>query len=147
MVHALHQIHGLLAPNGRLIDLHPNGEPPPITVRLGDDHHLVGWVREESDYDAYALADVALETVTSDELGTGVSQRLYRLQAQDTFAFITYFDTLPDLQRYLAAEWSDAYIEDLVAMQIESLMHSAIVEQEITLKEIVQISGMIPLLR
>ena len=46
MVHALKQIHGLLAPGGCLIDMHPNGEPPPITVRLGDEHHLVGWVRE-----------------------------------------------------------------------------------------------------
>lgn len=137
MVHALKQIHDLLVPDGCLIDMHPNGEPPPITVRLEDEHHLVGWVREESDYDAYALADEAL--------ATAVSQNIYHRQTQDTFAFITYFDTLPDLQYYLAHEWSSAYIEDLVAMQIESLMHSPIVDQEIILKEIVRIAHLTPL--
>jgi len=137
MVHALKQIHGLLAVGGCLIDMHPNGEPPPITVRLGDEQHLVGWVREESDYDSYALADEALETA--------VSLDLYHQQVQETFAFITYCDTLPDLQQYLAAEWSDAHIEDLVAMQIESLMHSPIPDQEIILKEIVRITHLKPL--
>ena len=65
MVHALKLIHQLLATNGRLIDIHPIGEPPPITIRLGDEHHLVGWMRETVEYDPYALAEEALETAVS----------------------------------------------------------------------------------
>ena len=109
MVHALKQIHSLVAPGGCLIDMHPNGEPPPITVRLGSEHHLVGWIRETIEYDPYELADEALETA--------VSLNLYNLRTQDTFAFTTTFDSLPDLQQYLAEEWSNGYIEDLVAMR------------------------------
>ena len=136
MVHALKQIHGLLAPGGCLIDMHPNGEPPPITVRLGEEHHLVGWVRETVEYDPYELADEALETA--------VSLNLYNLHKQDTFAFITYCDSLADLQNYLAEDWSNAYIEELVVMQIESMMHSPIPDQEIIVKEIVKIARLQP---
>ena len=136
MVHALKQIHNLLSPNGRLIDMHPNGEPPPITVRLGEEQHLVGWVRELSDYESYALAGEALKTA--------VSHNLYQMQSQDTFAFITICDTLADLQHYLANEWSDAFLEDLVAMQIESILRTSTSDQEIILKEIVKISHLQP---
>jgi len=136
MVHALKQIHRLLTPTGRLIDMHPNGEPPPITVRLGEEQHLVGWVRELSDYEAYALADEALETA--------VSLNLYQVQTQETFAFITICDSLTDLQHYLANEWNDAYLEDLVAMQIESLMRTSTSDQEIILKEIIKIAYLQP---
>ncbi len=136
MVHALERCHNLLAPQGRLIDIHPNGDPPPITVRLGAKHHLVGWVRETSDYDTYVLADDALQTA--------VSRNLYQQQAQETFAFTTYFDALPDLQHYLSAEWSNAYLEELVAMQIETIMHTPLPDQEIILKEIVKITLLQP---
>ena len=136
MVHALQQIHGMLAPGGCLIDMHPNGEPPPITIRLGEERHLVGWVRENVEYDPYELADEALEA--------SITQNLYHRQTEDEFAFITYFDTLPDLQQFLTEEWSDAYIEDLVAMQIESLMHNPNPDQEIILKEVVRITRLNP---
>lgn len=137
MVHALQQIHGLLAPGGCLIDMHPNGEPPPITVRLGPEHHLAGWVRETSEYESYDLADKAL--------ATAVSHHFYHQQRQETFAFITYFDTLADLQQFLTDEWNDAYLEDQVARHIESLMHSPDPDQEIILKEIVKITRLNPL--
>lgn len=136
MGHALERIPELLAKNGRLIDMHPNGEPPPVSVRLGNEHHIVGWIRETTDYEKYALADEALDTA--------VSRNLYRWQIQDTFAFNTYFDALVDLQDYLAKEWSDGYIEDLVAMQIEDMMRSTIPDQEIILKEIVKIAYLKP---
>lgn len=136
MVHALKQIHRLLTPSGRLIDMHPNGEPPPITVRIGEEQRLAGWVRELSDYEAYALADEALETA--------VSHNLYHMQTQDTFAFITSCDSLADLQQHLANEWSDAFVEDLVAMQIESIMRTSTSDKKIILKEIIKITRLQP---
>jgi hypothetical protein len=137
MVDALKQILPFLAAGGRLIDIHPNGDPPPLQVRLGDVTRLVGWVREESDYESYLLADAAL--------ATAVQRGWYHWQVRETFAFTTYFDTVADLRTYLAAEWSDAYIEDLVAMEIESLLQTAVPDKEIILEEIVRIGHLSPL--
>ena len=135
MVHALELIHEMLTANGRLIDIHPNGEPPPITVRLGDERHLVGWVREESDYVSYGQADDALETA--------VARRLYTRDQQTTFAFTTYADDLPGLQSYLAENWSDGYIEPLVARRIEDLLHTALPDSGLILEEIIKITLLI----
>jgi hypothetical protein len=137
MVHALKKIHHLLTPTGTLIDMHPTGDPPPITVRLGNEQHLVGWIREAYEDNPYEQADEALTTA--------VSQNLYQRQTHDTFAFITYFDTLSDLQQYLEAEWTDAHFEDLVAMQIESMMQTPVPDKEIIIKEIVHIITLKPL--
>ncbi|MCP4361629.1 MAG: hypothetical protein GY796_26765 [Chloroflexi bacterium] len=136
MVHALKQIRQMLAPNGCLIDMHPIGKPAPITVRIGEERHLAGWIREESEYEQYLLADEALQTA--------VAHNWYQQKADETFAFITYFDSLPDLEQYLAEEWKAAYIESLVSMQIESLMRSPILDQEIIIKEIVRIACFTP---
>ena len=54
MVHALNRIRGMLGVNGRLLDIHRNGEPPPIFVRLDEERQLTGWIQEESDYISYA---------------------------------------------------------------------------------------------
>ncbi len=137
MVHALKQIHGMLATNGCLIDMHPIGQPAPVTVRIGEEIHQAGWIKEEGEYEMYYLADGVLETA--------VSNSWYHLKADETFAFITYFDTLSDLQNYLAKEWAAAYLEPLVAMQIESLMHSPVPDQEIIIKEVVRIACLEPL--
>lgn len=137
MVHALELLHGLLTENGRLIDMHPNGEPAPITVRLGDEHHLVGWVREESDYITYEQADEAL--------ATAVSRHLFTVQTQTTFAFTTYADDLASIQTYLAENWSEATIEPLVARRIADLLQTPLPDSEVILEEIVKIALLKPL--
>ena len=50
MVHALETIHGLLKPDGRLIDIHPSGDPPPIIVRIGERSEIAGWLQETDDF-------------------------------------------------------------------------------------------------
>lgn len=136
MVHALEKIHRLLRSDGRLIDLHPNGQPPPIIVRLKDEQHTAGWVREGSDYVKYGQADDALNEV--------LGRNLYRLEANEEIALTTHCDTLADLREYLAHEWSDAYVEDLVALQIESLTSSPESDQELLLHEVVKIARFVP---
>lgn len=131
MGHALEWIHSLLKPTGCLIDLHPNGEPPPITVHIEGEDFLVGWVREASDYIVYDETDEALETA--------VSTGLFRWTTQETFAFLTYFDALTELQHYLETEWSAAYLEETVAMQIETRMQVPTADKRIVLEEIVKI--------
>ena len=138
MGHALKQIHKILAVNGRLIDMHPIGEPAPVTVHIGTEKHQAGWIKEEGEYEMYYLADEALEMA--------VSNSWYRQTANETFAFITIHGNLSKLQHYLETEWTAAYIEPLVAMQIESLMQSPISDQEITVKEVVRIACLEPIL-
>lgn len=137
MGHALEKIHRLLKPSGCLIDLHPNGEPPPITVQIEEESFLAGWVREESDYIVYDETDEALETA--------VANRLFRWAAQESFAFLTYFDELNELQTHLDTEWSAAYLEETVAMQIESRLQVPTDDKRIVLEEIVKIGRLEPL--
>lgn len=137
MGHALTLIHPLLKPTGCLIDLHPSGEPPPVTVRIKDEQFVMGWVREESDYVTYDQANEALETA--------VSQKLYRWAGQDSFAFLTYFDTLKDLQDHLANDWVGAYLDDMVAMQIEARLQIPTEDKEILLEEVIRIARLDPI--
>ena len=137
MVHALERAHWLLKGNGRLIDIHPSGEPPPIEVRQGRVTHHVGWLREEDDYIEYVHANEAIDKA--------VARSLFARERVGTFAYTTYADTLVDLQCYLETEWHDAFIEDVVAGQIEDLMNSIEPDQELILQDMIQIARLRPL--
>ena len=132
MVHALEQIHFLLKGNGRLIDIHPPPEPPPIFVRLGDQRHPVGWVREADDYCEYAQADDALDEV--------VARGLYRWEKRGRFTFVTYAAAITELQAHLAETWNDAIIDDRVIQRAEELMATVEPDQEVLLHEVIQIA-------
>ena len=136
MGHALEKIHQRLNPIGCLIDIHPIGEPPPVTVRIKDEQFLMGWVLEDSDYMVYDEANEALETA--------VSNGLFRWNGKDTFAFLTYFDELSELQDHIAEEWTAASLDEQVAMQITSRMQVPTPDKEIILEEIVRIGRLDP---
>jgi hypothetical protein len=128
MVHALKQIQGLLkVENGRLLDIHPNGDPPSIYVCLDDERHLVGWIQEESDYQKYAQADDALQEA--------VQRGWFRLAQRQLITFATYATDLETLRDHLRQNWRDAWIEDLVAMQIENHLSSLAHKKEIIVEE------------
>lgn len=137
MVHALEKIHWLLKPDGRLIDIHPSGQPPPIMVRVGAERFLAGWLKEEDDYIEYAQADGAL--------GQVVRQGLFVLERRETFAFTTCADTLSDLRHYLAKTWQKAIIEDNVARRIDELMSNIERDKEIIVREVIKIARLRPL--
>jgi hypothetical protein len=133
MVHALEQIYGLLkGGNGRLLDIHPIGEPAPIYVRLDDERHLVGWVQEGSDYEKYSLADDALDEA--------VQRGWFRRAQRQLVSFATYATDLEALREHLRQNWQDAWIEDLVAMQIENRLSHLAQEKEIIVKEQIWLS-------
>lgn len=116
MVHALEKIHQLIRPTGTLIDIHPSTEPPSIEIRLHDQFIAAGWLHETDECIEYELADQALATV--------MSSGLFALERSGTFGFLLYADTLADLQKHLAEEWKDAYIDDVTLMRAEELMSS-----------------------
>lgn len=137
MVHALKQIQGLLVENGRLIDIHPVGEPAPIYVRLDEERHLVGWVQETSDYVKYGQAD--------DALTEAVQHGWFNQEQQQLITFSTYTQDLAALREHLHENWKEAWIEELVAMQIDSLMNNISSDKEIIVQEKIWMSRFRPI--
>ncbi len=138
MVHALKQTHGVLkGRNGRLLDIHPTGEPAPIYVRLDEERHLAGWIQEGSDYEKYHQATNALQEA--------VQQGWYRLAERERITFATYASNLETLRDHLRQNWQDAWIEDLVAMQIENRLSHLAREKEIIVEEQIWLSCLEPI--
>lgn len=137
MVHALKQIQGLLkTSNGRLLDIHPLGEPAPIYVRLDGERHLTGWIQEGSDYEKYDQAD--------DALHEAVQRGWFHLAQRKLITFATYATDLAALRDHLRQNWSDAWVEDLVAMQVENRLNSLAREKEIVVEEQIWLSRFHP---
>lgn len=137
MVHALKQIHGVLGANGRLLDIHPNGEPPPIFVRLDDERHLAGWIQEQSDYVSYAQAE--------DALREAVQRGWFRREQRQPITFATYATDLEAVRQHLRQNWQDAWIEELVAMQIENQLSNLAREKELIVEEQIWLSRYQPI--
>ena len=137
MVHALELAHSWLAENGRLLDLHPNGEPAPVDVQLGSDSHCAGWVTEETDYISYHQANQAIDQV--------VQQRLFTIEREETIHIPTYGDSLAAIQDHLTESWTDAYLDNLLVMRANDLLQSTITPKQVIVTEIVRVLRLRPL--
>jgi len=137
MVHALEKIHQLLVPDGRLIDLHPTGDPPPIGVRIGQQTTLVGWMKETDDFIEYAQASGALAQV--------IRSGLFAVEREGTFEFVTYADSVFEWREYLAKEWKDAILDAAVAARAEELLSVPGPDRELILREQVRIARLKPM--
>ena len=137
MVHALEKIHQLLEPEGRLIDLHPTGDPPPIGVRIGQQTTIVGWMKETDDFIEYAQA--------SDALALVIQRGLFAVEREGTFEFVTYADSVFEWREYLAKEWKDAILDAAVAARAEELLSVPGPDRELVLREQVRIARLKPL--
>ena len=113
MVHALEQIHGLVGPDGHLIDIHPDGEPVPLIRPLASGDKLIGYLKERDDYIEYRQTDEALETI--------VASGFFQVERAEAFEFYTYADSFDELKGFLEGNWSDAIIEDELAAQARRL--------------------------
>ena len=136
MVHALETVHGLLKPDGRLIDIHPSDEPPPFIVRSGERSEMAGWLEETDDFIEYGQAEGALDQA--------VSARLFTVEKQSAFIFNAHADTFAELSAYLAANWSDSVIPPDTAAHAEALQKTARGKTDILLREHVRISRLRP---
>jgi hypothetical protein len=136
MVHALEKIRGLLEPDGRLIDIHPSGEPPPIEVRVGQRTIVVGWMKETDDFAEYAQASAALSQV--------VERGWFDVERKGAFEFITHADSVADLRDYLAKEWKDAILDEAVAARAEELLSAPEPDKELIVREQIRIARLGP---
>ena len=132
MVHALEITRGLLKRDGLLIDIHPNGEPPPIEVHVDGEVLLAGYLEEKSDFVEYFEADGALADVTA--------RGLFELEREGLFMFMTHAPTIKALVDHLKAEWSDAVLPEKSIEQAMALVGEPGKDREIILRESVRIS-------
>ena len=136
MVHALEKIHQLLRPDGKLIDIHPSGAPPPIEVRIGDHVACVGCMKETDDFIEYTQASDALTQV--------VQRGLFAVEREGTFEFVTYADSVADLREYLAKEWKDAILDEDVAARAEQLLGGVERDRGLIVREQIRIARLRP---
>ena len=100
MVHALHRAHGLLAPGGRLVDLHPSVE----TARVEADGVSIGPLDAEQADRRHAAADAALART----LDAG----LFAIESERAFWFWTYGDSIEELRDHVHASWQHSRVGD-----------------------------------
>ena len=136
MVHALEKIRELLQPDGRLIDIHPSGAPPPIEVRIGQQTTVVGWMRETDDFIEYAQASAALSEA--------VQRGWFDVERKGAFEFATHADSISDLRDYLAKEWKDAILDEAVAARAEQLLSRVERDKGLIVREQIRIARLRP---
>lgn len=131
-MHALEIVHGLLKPGGVLIDIHPNGDPPPIEVHMGGEVMLAGYLDETDDFEEYFKADEALSKVTT--------RGLFHLEREGLFTFMTHAATITELTEFLLAEYSDSVVHEETIERAKDLMGKAGDGKEVVLRESVRIA-------
>ena len=123
MVHALEMIHDLLKRGGKLVDIHPGGEPPPVELLCGKSRILLGYVAETDNFIEYAQADAAL--------AQAVDNGWFSIEHQALFSFSTYAQSVAELWEYISRTWSDAILPDQgAAREIENQANQGVVLTE-----------------
>jgi len=128
MVHALEIIHGLLAPDGILIDIHPSQQPAQLFVELAGKQIPAGTVQEIDDYIEYAQATQALQSA--------VGQGWYIEEQKAIFDYWILANNLVEFQQYLAENWKDAVLTLDTLQNIEALLAQTPDSQLITIEQI-----------
>jgi hypothetical protein len=100
-------------PGGRLIDIHPSGEPPPVYVRSDIREELTGWLQETDDFVEYLQAEAAL--------AEGIMNGWFSQTSQASFIFSTYAGNIAELKEFLISTWSDVIITDELLHRAEVL--------------------------
>ena len=80
-----------------------------------------------------------------DALQEAVQRGWFRREKRQLITFATYATDLETLREHLRQNWQDAWIEDLVAMQIENQLNSLARDKEIIVEEQIWLSRYQPL--
>lgn len=112
MVHALREIHRILKPNGKLIDLRPHIDNRQLWVELASATLFAGEIDSSATVNDHLVADRALQKVIDDGLLT--------LEHQTEFELFTDLDTVDDLLDYRNSLRSSILPDDVV-QQVSNL--------------------------
>lgn len=100
MVHALHEIHRVLAPNGILIDLRPLAGGWPIEVASS---------REVKEAGHGSDLPVGLEDdrAANESVSTAEAQKWFVREREEFFPFFYYWDSPSEMKEYIDEDWAD----------------------------------------
>ena len=98
MVHALAECRRVLTPGGLLIDLRPFAGNWPLEVARGARHWTVGTLDDSLERPDDQAANAAM--------AAAVRAGWFVLERTLTFTFTWYWDTLDELEAYIAERWS-----------------------------------------
>jgi hypothetical protein len=118
MVHALSEMHRMIATGGILVDLRPRTCQPKVVIVSGDDRHLAGVIDDEAGAGEDQAADQAVETT--------VARGWFKQRTTVRFHFDYYWDSAQDMHAYLSERWGDfAVIPDEVVAEADRLLAAA----------------------
>ena len=100
MVHALSEIHRVLAPDGILIDLRPLLDEWPLEVVTTSDRRKAGR--------AIDLAEPLSDDKAANQAVSEIEKRGWFVrEREETFPFNYYWDTPKEMREYLDETWDD----------------------------------------
>lgn len=117
MVHALKKIYELLKPGGILLAIQPNDQPRPIEIHGREGVREAGRSKHRLDFLPYKQAMAAVEGA--------VGEGLFELEREETFSFLDEFDTVAEMEEYVAENWENSILGEDVLQRAREL------EQEI----------------
>lgn len=114
MVHALHEAHRVLKPDGLLLDLRPGPQHRRVGLAHRGRWHAVGTMREKLDDDRAANAAVA----------TILREGLFRRERQARIDLKRYLDTLKDFRAWIDefTQLADLPSHDWLIERVESAL-------------------------
>ena len=115
MVHALSEIHRVLAPDGILIDLRPILDQWPLEVVTTADRQKAGR--------AVDLAEPLSDDQAANQAVSEIERRSWFVrEREENFPFNYYWDTPAEMREYLDETWDDViHVEDETWKRLKSL--------------------------
>lgn len=147
MVHALEEIHRLLKPDGKLIDIHPVAEHSSIEIHRNGKIDPAGQLEVSQWCVDFAEADKALDEI--------IQRGVFRVEQKGNFDTLTYYDSVSEMNTALKesihkyvregepVDEEVAHVEEL-AVQAEDLLRVAGKEARLVLREKDHISRLKP---
>ncbi|MBI2759754.1 MAG: hypothetical protein HYX49_13910 [Chloroflexi bacterium] len=114
MVHALHEIHRVLAPNGILIDLRPLADHWPVEVASIRDVRKAGRVDDMP-------VGIEDDKAANQAIARAATEKLFVQEQAEFFPFFYYWDSPKEMQAYIDDDWADfVSIDEAVWKNIRS---------------------------
>jgi len=115
MVHALHEIHRLLAPGGILIDLRPLADNWPVEVKSNRETMKSGRVDD-------LPAGLEDDKAANESISHVSAEGLFVHDQEDFFSFFYYWDSPKEMQEFIDDDWADFIrIDEEVWKKIRSM--------------------------
>ena len=117
MVHALEKIYSLLKPEGILLNIQPDDQPRPIEIHGREGVREAGRSKHRQNFLPYKQAMAAV----AGAVGNGA----FVVEREETFSFLDEFDTVAEMEEYVAENWENSIMGEDVLQRAREL------EQEI----------------